>query len=96
MINDQDEVYKWGRRWYCIGCRRAWRTHSAGKVGVMATVKKTYSLDERSVALIDRYARELHISSSAFVSMLVAQVTEVVTSLTGDDEKRDTEDSGKD
>lgn len=66
----------------------------------MATRKKTYSLDERSIVQIEDYARQLHISSSAFVSLMVTQIANTMTMLDDvpydGEEKRDTGDSGRD
>ena len=62
----------------------------------MATVKKTYSLDERSADLIDEYAKEFHISSSAFVSMMVTQIAQVLNVGGKEKEKRGARKSGED
>lgn len=40
----------------------------------MAKVKKTYSLDEEVVAKISELASALHLSDSAFLSMVVSQI----------------------
>lgn len=44
-------------------------------------VKKSFSIDERSAELIKVYAGELHLSESAFVSMMVTQIDQVIRSL---------------
>jgi hypothetical protein len=47
----------------------------------VAKVKKTYNLDERSAAMITEFSDALHMSASAFVSMMATQIGQVVTSL---------------
>jgi len=44
------------------------------KGGQVATVKKSFSLDERSARMLEEYARDLHISQSALVSMFITQL----------------------
>jgi hypothetical protein len=61
----------------------------------MKKVRKTYTLDERSAAAIERYAHEFHISASAFVSLMVTQIDQVLTGLQGvDEEEEEKSDAG--
>lgn len=48
--------------------------------------KVTMSLDPRSVVLMDQYAKELHLSRSAFVDLMVTQIDQVLR-VTGLSEK---------
>lgn len=51
----------------------------------MANVKKNYSMPERSAELIEKYSKEVGLSQSAFVSLMVNQIDQVMTSLQGKD-----------
>jgi hypothetical protein len=53
------------------------------EVAKVAKVKKTYSLEERSADLITVYARAVGISPSAFVALMVTQISQVLTTLPG-------------
>lgn len=44
----------------------------------MAKVKKTISIDEEAWAQIETYAGALHLSPSAFVSLMVTQIDQVL------------------
>lgn len=61
----------------------------------MAKVKKTYSLDDRVAEQIDEYAQAFGVSSSAFVSLMVSQIGQVLQMSAGRDEKSDAGKSGK-
>lgn len=41
-------------------------------------VKVTMSLDEDAVSMMDLYAKELHLSRSAFVGLMVTQISQVL------------------
>jgi len=60
----------------------------------MGSVKKNYSMPERSAELIDKYSKELGLTASAFVSLMVNQIDQVMTSLGKDDEKEKESDTG--
>lgn len=45
----------------------------------MAKVKKTYSLDEEVVEKVKELAGLLHLSESAFVSLMISQIGSAVT-----------------
>lgn len=60
------------------------------------TVKRSYSLDEQSAELIDKYSKELGLSASAFVSMMVTQIDQVLSVSGSGKEKRGTGKSGED
>jgi DNA primase large subunit len=47
----------------------------------VANVKKNFSMPERSAQLIEQYAKEVGLSQSAFVSLMVTQINQVVKSL---------------
>jgi len=44
----------------------------------VAKVKKTYSLDDKVADQIEGYAKALGISASAFISIMVAQIGQVL------------------
>jgi len=58
-------------------------------------VKKTYNLDERVAKDIEEYAKAFGVSASAFVSLMVSQIGQVLT-LAKDEEKREPGKSGED
>ena len=60
----------------------------------MANVKKNYSMPERSAELIEKYSKEVGLSQSAFVSLMVNQIDQVMTSLQGMAEKEKESDTG--
>lgn len=60
------------------------------------TVRKTYSLDQRSAELIEQYAGELHLSESAFVSLMVTQIDRVLSVGLKAKKKREAVKSGGD
>jgi hypothetical protein len=62
----------------------------------VATVKKTYSLDEKSAAMIDKYSKELGLSASAFVSLMVTQIDQVLRVSGYEEEKGDAGSTGDD
>lgn len=61
----------------------------------MAKVKKTYSLDEKVATQIDEYAAAFGVSASAFVSLMVSQIGQVLK-LAEQQEKREPGKSGED
>lgn len=61
----------------------------------MAKVKKTYSLDEKVAKQIDEYAAAFGVSASAFISLMVSQIGQVLT-MAGTEEKRERGKSGED
>jgi hypothetical protein len=44
-------------------------------------VKVTYSIDEDLVAKVKQYSKALHVSSSAFVSLVLTQIDSTVVTL---------------
>jgi len=60
------------------------------------TVKRSYSLDERSAEMIDKYSKELGLSASAFVSLMVTQIDQVLSVSGKGKEKREAGKSGED
>lgn len=58
----------------------------------MAKVKKTYSLDEEVAERLSRYAAELHVSDSAFLTLMVMQLDQVMNVALPEEEE---EDSGQ-
>lgn len=54
----------------------------------MAKVKKTYNLDERVALQIEEYAGALGVSASAFVSLMVSQIGQVLQMSMPKEEKR--------
>lgn len=56
------------------------------------TIKKTYSLDERSIAILKQYADDLHVSQSALLSMFITNLDQgirtVVNTVGTDEQKR--------
>jgi len=61
----------------------------------MAKVKKTYSLDERVAEQIEEYAQSFGVSASAFVSLMVSQINQVLMMSGRQDKKSDAGKSGK-
>lgn len=59
-------------------------------------VKVSLSLDPRSVELMDLYSRELHLSRSSFVDLMVTQIDQVLRVSMGGAEKSDAGQSGDD
>lgn len=62
----------------------------------MAKVKKTYNLDERVAKEIEEYATAFGVSASAFVSLMVSQIGQVLKMAPRDEEKREPGESGED
>lgn len=62
----------------------------------MAKVKKTYSLDEKVADQIEEYGAALGVSSSAFISLMVAQVGQVLQMSVPKKQKRGSAKSGED
>jgi hypothetical protein len=59
-------------------------------------VKVSLSLDPRSVALLEKYSGELHLSRSAFVDLMVTQIDQVLRVSGEEEEKREATESGED
>lgn len=49
----------------------------------------TLTLDPRSIALMDQYAKELHLSRSSFVDLMVTQIDQVLRVNAPVEEKRE-------
>jgi len=49
----------------------------------MATVRKTFTIDERSARMLEEYSRDLHISQSALVSMFITQLDQGIRTTVG-------------
>jgi uncharacterized protein Yka (UPF0111/DUF47 family) len=65
----------------------------------VANVKRNFSMPERSAELIEKYAKEVGLSQSAFVSLMVNQIDQVMTSLqkmSGEEKEGDAGASGSD
>lgn len=61
----------------------------------MGKVKKTFSLDEEVAERLSRYAAELHVSDSAFVSLMVMQLDQVMKVGLGEEQEDSSRPQGE-